>query len=221
MAKTYQSISNFLGNNLIPFATEYGYSQDNIYILQGNENALRTEYPQTYSNLQSCKHQRDTRSIMDYGRDIVSSWILEDYWAKTLSNEDFTVTLTGADRERRILANTEVGSQDDFIIEYADNRPSISMELVNDHGTFWANKKKMHLRDEKYTSMLNARSYVFAIALPTKTFAIFNIDDITSVRHIARHEPFGGKAAKELDIPHISFMACTKENVRNAILNLR
>ncbi len=221
MSKTYSSISRFLGNNLIQFATGYGYSQDNIYILQGNENALRTEYPQTYRNLQSCTHQRDTRNIMDYGRDIVSSWILEDYLAKTLSNEDFTVTLAGADRERCILANTEVGSQNDYTIEFSDNRPSVSMELVNDHGTFWADCKKMHLRDDKYGHIRNNQSYVFALALPAKNFAIFHINDITSVKHINSHRAYGYKPAKELDIHGIEFLACTKENVRNAILNLR
>ena len=221
MSKVYNSISQFLNSDLIRLATEYGYSQDNIYILQGNENALRAEYPQTYSNLQSCKHQSDTRNIMDYGKDVVSSWILEDYLAKTLSNDAFTVTLAGADSERRILPNTEVGSQDDYIIEFADNRPSIRMELINDHGTFWENYKKMHLRDEKHAHMRNNQSYVFALALPSKTFAIFHIDAIASVKHIASHKPYGYKSAKELDIPHISFMACTKENVRNAILNLR
>lgn len=220
MSKIYNSISRFLNSDLIRLATEYGYSQDNIYILQGNEAALRTEYPETYRNLQTCNHQRDTRNIMDYGKDVVSSWILEDYLSKTLSNDNFTVTLTGADRERRILPNTEVGSQNDYIIQFSDNRPPVSMELVNDHGTFWAGKKKMHLRDDKYRHILNNQSYVFALALPAKIFAIFHINEITSVKHIASHRAYGGKPAKELDILDIEFMACTKENVRNTILNL-
>ena len=77
---------NMLGlySDLLEKARSYGYPESSICILSGDESKLKSEFPDTFSNLNSCKHNRDSRTAIEYGQDLVASWLFEDYLMENL-----------------------------------------------------------------------------------------------------------------------------------------
>ena len=75
----FEGLSNFFGASLEDMAKRLNYNPANILILQNKEKELRLKFPETYTNLVSCKHNRDRRTVMQYAQDIIASWIIEDY----------------------------------------------------------------------------------------------------------------------------------------------
>ena len=114
----FVGVSKLFGNKIIEYAKKAGYSEDNILILSGDEIELAKKYPETYRNLLSCRHHADRRAAIDYGKDLVASWLFEDYLFDILKNhsETFTVSLSGADKERKILARARTSSTSDYEI---------------------------------------------------------------------------------------------------------
>ena len=77
-------MSAFIGvkallGDLIPIAVSLHYPDSSICVLKGDINVLKRDFPQTYSNLTSCNHNKDNRTFIEYGQDLVASWIYEDY----------------------------------------------------------------------------------------------------------------------------------------------
>ena len=70
----FQHMSS-LCHDLAGKARSYGYPESSICILLGDETRLRPEYPDTFSNLNSCGHNRDARTAIEYGQDLVASWL--------------------------------------------------------------------------------------------------------------------------------------------------
>jgi hypothetical protein len=75
----YVMLENFFDESMVNIARQMGYSEDNILILENNINKLMVDYPDVYDNLKSCRHNRDSRTEIEYAQDLVCSWIFEDY----------------------------------------------------------------------------------------------------------------------------------------------
>ena len=58
----YNGLETFFGKPLSDKAEELGYSLENILILKGKLEKLKTDYPETYKKLFTCNHNRDRRT---------------------------------------------------------------------------------------------------------------------------------------------------------------
>ena len=116
MTHTYKELSNFFEMRLELLAKKLNYSESNILVLEGNEEELKNLYPDVYANILSCVHNRDGRSPMEYARDLVSSWIFEDYMVQKFNSLGYKLYLSGKDKERVILSHSRVGSDSDVIL---------------------------------------------------------------------------------------------------------
>jgi hypothetical protein len=214
----FAGLSNYLDRPLSQYAKEYGYDVDNIAILEGDEQRLRREFPETYNNLLSCRHHKDNRTLMEYGQDLVASWIFEDYFLDEMQNASFSIGLSGADRNRKILSNTRTSSASDYIVS-APNGFCIKIELVNDYTGFWYKNQKLHLRDNKYNQLARQKSLLLAIALSTdiRQFALFDFRYDIPAKYIESHYPYGGKPAYELSISRDMLNSFSIDNVKAAI----
>ena len=106
MTGPYEHMKAMYGgmDGLVSKAKELGYKEENILILKGQENELKSQYSECYDNIQSCRHNRDTRTPMEYAQDLVASWIFEDYIVKKIQeNPLLEILLAGADKKREIL----------------------------------------------------------------------------------------------------------------------
>ncbi len=194
----YEKISGIFAHPLTDYAIRYGYDEDNILILEGNEDELRRKYLDTYRNLLSCRHKADGRSTIEYGKDLVASWIFEDHMFRLLKSDQYTIRLAGGDRNRKILTDEDVSTSSDFEVQRFGD--TYKMELVSDYNCFWKKTGKMHLRDDKYDSLREAGGMLLAISTKDKTFMLFDLREDIPHTWIESHEPFHGKAACELYI---------------------
>lgn len=205
----------FFEDPLVEVAYNLGYAQDNILILQGDMESLQTQFPETYRNLISCRHQRDNRTHIEYAQDLVASWLVEDYFLKILNSDGLRAILDGADRNRSILANIETSTSSDFFVSY--NGISRKLELMNDYTGYWAQRGLLHLRDNKYRSLVNEQSLFLAVSTKTKDFALFDFSEEIQARRISSHRPYGWKPAYELNITNDMMFEATPYNITAAI----
>ena len=204
---------------LADVARSLHYSEANIAILEGNENALKNKFPEVYSNLLSCKHHADARTPFQYGQDLVASWLFEDTFLLALEqSESFSISLDGADKGRAILPSAKTSAASDYKITTASGIVR-NLELMCDYTGFWARTGKLHLRDEKFTKMQATKSIFIAVSVTTKEFAVYDFSAPIQARYIASHRLYGGKPAYELDISSNMMKSYTSINLTQAIEN--
>ena len=217
----FDGLSNYLDKPLFYYAINLGYDKSNILILQGDVFSLQKLYPDIYINLLSCQHHSDKRTPIEYGKDLIASWIFEDYFIENMQNNKFVLQHSGADKTRLILPNQRTSTSSDYTITTKDGF-QISLELVNDYTGFWYRNKKLHLRDNKYLNLCNNHCLLLAIALSpnTQKYTIFDFRKHIPARKIESHKPYGGKAAYELSVSQESLKDFTFLNVKNALINI-
>ena len=180
----YKKIEKFLGD-LYELAQGFNYPASSLCALTGKEVALQEMYPETYSNLVSCSHHGDHRTPIEYGQDLVASWIFEDCLMRELSSAGLQIEKAGADKHREILPSSEVSTTSDFIV-FNQGR-SRGLEVMCDYTGYWRKKHLVDLRDDKYDKIVETGSIFLGIATSDRLQIIS--DDITvfpSVR-IPRH----------------------------------
>ncbi len=212
----YNGVSQFFGRPLDQVAAEFGYDEDNILILRGDQQTLEIEYPITYRNMISCVHHADRRTPLQYAQDLVASWLIEDYFMRSLTSHYYTISLDGADRNRKILSSARTSASSDFLICMGDKQ--IKLELMNDYTGFWRKQQVLHLRDAKYVQLEKAQSLFIAIAVPTGEFAIYDFSKNIPARYLPSHFLYGGKPAYELQIPRTSLIPIVDNNMERAII---
>lgn len=203
MTHTYQELSKFFKMPLENLAKKLNYSESNILVLEGNEEKLKTLYPNVYENILSCMHNRDNRSPIEYARDLVSSWIFEDYMVRKFNSLGYDLYLSGKDKERVILANSKVGSDCDVIFEYDNFK--LNVEIMNDYSNYWEKYNTLDLRDNKFNKLLKTNSILLAISLINRTYSLISINESLDYKYIPCHQPYGGKPAYQINLKSIKF----------------
>lgn len=218
----YTMLEKFFTEPIITIAKKFNYSEDNILILENNEIELEKQYPETYSNLLSCKHNRDCRTPMQYAQDLVCSWIFEDYLMAELENKGLEINLSGEDRNRKILKSTKVSSSSDYLVSV--NNKLIYIELANDYTGYWQTKKQCDLRDDKFLHIkkgVEGADYSFLLGIDFKNTCYFLVDvnndenNITYIPfHYAYHKPVYSINLKNIKLEYFSI-----DNIYNSIID--
>ena len=216
----YEGLSNYFEKPLCEYAISLGYDESNILILKGDVNNLKNSHLNIYQNLLSCQHHSDRRTPLEYGQDLVASWIFEDFFINEMQNAGFDIQLSGADRTRLILPTQSTSTISDYLVR-TNTGYEITMELVNDYTGFWYRTHKLHLRDNKYMQLQRNRSLLLAIALSAncQKFTIFDFRQDIPATRIPSHRPYGGKPAYELSVAANSLYDFSFTGVREAILD--
>lgn len=188
----YQHIKE-LYPNLVERAKLYNYPDSSVCILEGDIARLECEFPVIYNNLCSCRHNRDIRTPMEYGQDLVSSWLFEDILMDNLKKAGINLEGVGADKSREVLPNTKVSASSDCIVSF--NGKNRLLELMSDYTGYWAKYKKMELRDSKFTKMRESNSLFLGISTTDKKYILLNMSSNLDVKFIASYFLYGGKPA--------------------------
>ncbi len=192
MSNIYNSLSNLFNKKLTDVAKDYNYTSSNIYILEDNFEKLQIEYPDIWESLQSCKHQRDKRTIEEYAKDLVSSWIYEDTVFIYLK-DNFEIDLYGSDKERYILPNSKVSSDSDFSIK--KNGKLVNIELVNSYTNYWKAYQRIDLRDNKFEKLKDKQAILICIDIYNKEFYLIDLKKSNdNIKYIEYHKPYGKPA---------------------------
>jgi hypothetical protein len=210
MSNIYNGLSNLFKKNLADVAKDYNYSQSNIYILENNFKKLQIEYSDVWKSLQSCKHQRDRRTIEDYAKDLVSSWVYEDTVLIYLK-DNFEIDLYGADSERNILPNSKVSSDSDFCIK--KDGELLSVELVNSYTNYWKAYQRIDLRDNKFEKLKDKQAILICIDIYNKEFYLIDLKKSNdNIKYIHYHKPYG-KPAYQIFLNNINVFSFSIKNL--------
>mgnify|MGYP003980788013 CR=1 FL=1 len=147
MTEIYTTLCKLFKKPLEEVAGSLDYSESNILILSNEFQQLKSDYPEVWSALKSCTHNRDKRTIEQYAQDLVSSWVYEDSVHDQLC-QHFDINLGGSDKNRQILSKSRITSNSDYIITYKNK--AFSFELVNSYSNYWKEYQKIDLRDDKF-----------------------------------------------------------------------
>lgn len=185
--------------DLVKKATEHNYPESSICILQGNLQRLKEEFPQTYSNLTSCRHHRDRRTPLEYGQDLVASWLFEDSLIQELKNRGLCISKAGADRNREILATAKVSASSDCIVSYlGKNR---LLEIMNDYTGYWTRYRKIDLRDSKFSKLQESQSLFLGVSSVDNKYILLDMGKEVEYKYINNYFPYGGKPAYSIKLP--------------------
>ena len=193
----YTGMKALLGD-LIPIAANLQYPDSSICILEGDIDSLQRNFPQTYSNLLSCRHNRDNRSPIKYGQDLVASWIYEDYLIGELSKCGLSIERAGTDWKREVLANRNVSSASDCLVKLGNR--TRKLEIMNDYKGYWHRYGRIDLRDDKYEKLVRENAIFIGVSLPESEFIILDFSKKTNAIYIASHISYGGKPAYQIKI---------------------
>lgn len=184
--------------DLVEKAKAYGYPGSSICILEGDEKKLQRDFPTAYHNLMSCNHHRDRRTPMEYGRDLVASWLFEDYLMEHLLAEGISVSGAGADKNREVLPNAKVSSSSDCLVNY--NGKERLLELMSDYTGYWAKYKKMELRDSKFTKMQESKSLFLGVSTVDQKYILLDMSEDFDFTFIPSYFLYGGKPAYSIKL---------------------
>lgn len=200
----YEGLTEFFGANLCNIAEELGYSDDNICVLSGDIVTLQRLFPDTYSAISSCRYNKDGRTPIEYAKDVVASWLFEDYLVEAFSRLDRSLELAGGDRERVLLHNSKVSSASDCA--YISNGRRLKVEIMNSYTPFWRTRKCLHLRDNKYRQLCTDRGVLLCVDMNNASFAIVDFTkNAPPARRIPNYWLYGGKTAYEVSLAHVEF----------------
>lgn len=185
--------------DLIEKAKLFNYPASSICILEGDENKLQRCFPEAYNNLNSCKHHRDNRSAMEYGKDLVASWLFEDYLMENLQEAGINIKGAGADKNREVLSNAKVSASSDCLVSY--NGKQRMLELMSDYTGYWARYHKMELRDSKFIKMKESNSLFLGVSTVDNKYILLDMSGEYDFSFIPSYFLYGGKPAYSIKLP--------------------
>lgn len=195
---TFEQVSLLMGD-LAKIARRLNYPESSICVLTGDLEQVKTMFPQTYSNLMSCGHHADKRGPLVYGKDLVASWIMEDYLMENLKEAGVEIQGAGADKKREILSNARVSTASDCLVSYGGKeRP---LELMSDYTGYWAKYKKMELRDAKFKKMQDSKSLFLGVSTADKKYLLLDMSQEFEFKFIPSYFLYGGKPAYSIKFP--------------------
>ncbi len=197
--------------DLIQRAKELDYPASSICILEGNEIRLRESFPEAYNNLLSCRHNRDARTPIKYGQDLVASWLFEDMLMLDLKQAGIDIQKAGADKNREVLSSQKVSSSSDCLIRYKDKE--ILLELMCDYTGYWAKTHRMDLRDSKFEKMRDSQSLFLGVSLIDNTYILLDFTKEIEAKYIQSHWPYGGKPAYSVKLSQEQFHQLSFESI--------
>lgn len=193
----FTGMTELLGD-LVPVATSLGYPESSICVLEGNIDLLAAKFPQTHANLMSCRHNRDSRTPIEYGQDLVASWIYEDTLMAELNNCGLEIVGAGADRNREILATAKVSAASDCCVSSGGS--SRKLEIMNDYKGYWSKYRRIDLRDDKFNKLGRENSIFLGVAPQEKKYVIIDFANNVNAKYIPSHFPYGYKPAYQIAI---------------------
>jgi len=160
------------------FIKESSWKENKVLCINILKNQLTPEQKRDINKRSTLlDHYRDKRKPIDYFKNIILNWIVEDRIITLIKESGSDADLYGGDKERRIASNpSNISGKPDIKIIF-ENEVNMLLEVAT--GWYYEEKRVILLRDNKYPNLKNDKSHV--IFLDTKyrmDYVIFNILDV-------------------------------------------
>ena len=192
----FNQLNAYYKQGIVQKAKELNYSDANVLILLGDEEALKSKYPDVYANLLTCKHNKDSRTYIKYAQDLVASWVFEDDLMSQLAAGGLIIQGAGADKERKILSRAKVSAGSDFLVSWQGKQ--VLLELMSDYSGYWKRNGYLDLRDSKYNKLKNSSSLFLGISTQDQKFLFLDFSTDIDATFVEHHPPYGFKPAYQV-----------------------
>lgn len=167
--QTFQTFAQKIGYNIDDFVkiyagqffpqTQIEKSETFLNIIGNNLTGDQEKYINQICNLPN----RDSRTPVEYARDLVISWMVEDMICDYLQLES-----NGADAQRNFLKKGQIKYDSDF--KYKDR----FLELYVNFTNYWTKTRKIDLRMDKHSHLVKNKSILLGIAFESCQFFIID-----------------------------------------------
>lgn len=130
--------------------------------------------------------------------DLVASWIFEDSLVRALSDGGLQSSLTGADRNRRLLPSSNVSASCDSMITCAGK--SRSLEIMCDYTGHWERTGKIDLRDDKFQKLARENALFLGICTKSRKYVLLDFTTPPAATFIPQHIPYGSKPVQSIEV---------------------
>ena len=146
---------------------------------------------------------RDSRSSINYARELVLGWIVEDCLIGAINACGFKCESFGGDRIRELISNSEnITGSSDLKVEVIEGK-SVLIEVTTDYTAYWKRNGVMDLRNDKYNNIVKEDGCVLGIDFRQGEFCFFHILQ-TPATYLEEH-PVWKKPAYEISIKGVPF----------------
>lgn len=139
----------------------------------------------------------DVRTLVKYNEDIISGWLVEDFFLYIFSMpifkaNDFEFRIDSHDSDRIIKKErTFINSDPDFIVTHKN------IEFKLEIQSLLIPYNKFHIKQNKATRLFSMTSFLYCLILTQKNIVFFNPDDIKDYGFLTKIKAFGGKDGYE------------------------
>lgn len=217
----FEALSNYFEKPLVDMAKDFGYDESNILILKGKEDELKNRFPDIYKSLDPKRHESGGRPPIEYGRNIVSSWLFEDYLLENLKNDSFTISLAGADKNRLILPPGKTSAKSDYVIKMSDGR-MMAIELATDFTDYVYKNHILDLRDNKFPRLKKEGGLLLVVTICSSAQRYALIDFRNEIEAVSSegHKNFDDKDVQTITIEQNLLHEFSFNNVKNKIIEV-
>lgn len=122
-----------------------------------------TEEQDLYIKKMCSLNNRDRRTPVEYARDLVISWLVED-----MIKDYLQLTNNGSDAERNFLKSNQIKYDSDFVL--GDRLLELYVNFTN----YWTKTRKIDLRMDKHAHLLKNKSLLLGIAFESCQFFLID-----------------------------------------------
>ena len=175
--------------------------------LEEKHNNYTTAYKEIFDPQKRIKEDMvyfaDVRTLAKYNEDIVSGWLVEDFFfylfnLQIFKKHDFIFSIDSHDCDRVIKKErTFINSDPDFTVIHNGIKFKLEIQsLLIPYGKF-------HIKQNKASRLFTMTSFLYCLLLAKKEIVFFNPTDIKNYGKLTKIKAFGGKDGYEYIIDNL------------------
>ena len=122
----------------------------------------------------SLAYHKDSRSALEYGKDLIFGWLAEDIVLETLLDMKLNLILAGKDKKREFLNVDQIDTASDYEIQLTTCVRR--MELVISWNDYWTSTNRLDIRDSKFRRMTGNSDCSILLGLEPMSSKFFIMD---------------------------------------------
>ena len=213
----YEGLSKYFANGVINKANELGYGEFLMSILKGDVETLEQKYNSVWNELKKCEYHIENKTSIEFGRDMISTWILEDCIIGTLKNSGLNITYGKDYITRKKFTNRPDTIDNSVTVNTSEN--IFNLIIRCDYTGAWSKTGTLILRESQYKKIKDKKMVLLGLSTIDNKLILLNHTSLSDVKYIESYTPYYGKPVYEINIPNSSIHTFTIPTMIKEIKN--
>tara|TARA_Y100000004_G_scaffold195276_1_gene261871 strand:- start:104 stop:1258 length:1155 start_codon:yes stop_codon:yes gene_type:complete len=166
------------------------------------------DYKELSEKLQGNEHHKDFRNDLQFARNLIIGWLLEDFVYIYLKKQGVDIQRTGNDSGRKLLKGHLASGEPDLLAKL--NGYKLWIEVIanfptKNYDSFWEEKGYFDLRDYKLKNLKlkskTDRTIVLGLNVAQQKYFTMQVTEALEGRPFSPEEKFGNKNTIKIDFP--------------------